>query len=281
MSDKNKEVAVSKDETKAVAVSAPVQATRSNALASDRIIPRCLLMQGLSDFVTQRKATMGDFIRTSNMEKLGDPEKPFDFIVLNEPIGSWRIEEKVNGKFKFRSSEPRNAKNDNLPWYFGRMPNGQEVADKTPGAAEWRRVKSLTCFVILPSDIDAHFAELEKVAKGEFPDLNKSLTPMVMDFRSTNINAGKEIVSLFDAARGYGLDGSNYVITMGCTMESNDSGTFYNFAVDRSKPKPVKESHKAEVAKWRDIVRSTDLRVDEEPEEADTAGGSAAASTVC
>jgi hypothetical protein len=281
MSSETKEVAVKKEETTAVATRAPVQASRSQALASDRIIPRILLMQGLSDFVTQRKATMGDFVRTSNLEKLGDPETPFDFIVLSEPIGSWRVEKEVNGKFRFQSAEPRNAKNDNLPWTFFRTPDGVDCMPTDKGAVKWRRVKCLTCFVILPSDIEAHFAELEKVKKGEFPDLNKSLTPMVMDFRSTNINAGKEIVSLFDAARGYGLDGSNYVISMGCTMESNDSGTFYNFKVDRSKPKQVKAEHQEEVAKWRDIVRSTDLRVDEEPEETESAGGTAAASSVC
>jgi hypothetical protein len=68
---------------------------------------------------------------------------------------------------------------------------------------------------------------------------------------------------------------------MGCTMEQNDNGVFYNFAVNRSKPTAVKPEHQEEVAKWRDLVRGSELKVEEEPEEADTGVSSSAASNVC
>lgn len=245
----------------------------SRALASDRTIPRLLLMQGTSSFVMERKANLGDMIKSTTGEKLGDPEHPIEFIPLNEPIASWRIEEKQpGGKFKYRFSEPRTAKNDNLAWSFGRMADGREVSVGTPGSLEYKRIKCLTCFFLLPKDIDAQVAEKQKVMNGAMPDLNKFLTPLVVQFRATGIDAGKVINDHYAAARNYDIDGCNYVLNAACEMQSNDSGVFYNFKIDRTKAKPVSESHRAEVMKWAEAVRGSEPKIDEEPEDNATAG---------
>lgn len=261
----SKEVAVK--ESSAVSIVNATAAVRSNALSSDRKLPLLLLMQGQSEFVLGRKASIGDMVRSSNMEKVGDPDNPVEVIILSEPVSSWRMEEKVGEKWKFRGVEPRTAMNERHPWNFGKMPDGRQVAKDTPGSTPWRRIHTINCFVLLPKDILAMEEEKAKAARGEMPDLNKALMPLAVSFRSTSVDAGKAFVELYDRGRAFNLDGSNYIVKLGCVMDSNDNGIFYNFVADCSKAKPVPAEMKEAVALWRDTVRSSTVLVDEEPEE--------------
>lgn len=269
------EQAVAKVEGGALALTqSQAQAQVQGLVISDVIIPRMLLMQGTSDFVKERKAQLGDMVKSTTLEAFGSPEKPIAFIPLKLPSGSWIREVKPKGtdkgRWEFRGIEPRNAGNDTLPWRFAADKDGKEVTEgSNVHTHEGRRVKSLSAYVILPSDIDAEAAELAKAARGEFPDLSKALTPVLVAFRSTSFPAGKEISTFFTQASRFKQPAWKYQIELACHMEANDQGSFYVFDVNRNVPKPVKPEHLPEVEKWANIVSSQDLKVDTSNEEGD------------
>jgi hypothetical protein len=139
---------------------APIQ----EVLAKDILIARLLNMQGLSDLVVEKKAQTGEFIRSTTEEKLGDDKSVIDFIPLKVTM-EWMEKEKVGAKFEFRKMVARTAMNDNAPWTFWRNPQGQE-ADKAGvllGATEWKRVKVLNVYSLLPKDVDGFEAELKRL----------------------------------------------------------------------------------------------------------------------
>ena len=240
------------------------QTQTSGILASDVIIPQLLLMQGLSDFVTERKAQFGDIVRSTTAEKVGDPDKAIDFIPLAAPKSAWVLEQKNSqGKFEYRRTIDRNASNETAPWSYMGDVGGNEVLPGTPGATEWRRVKRLSVYAILPQDIAAEAAELAKIAKGEMPDLSKALCPVMISFRSTSFNAGKDIVTFFTQAASFNMDAWKYMLKLSCYLEKNDQGTFYVYKVDRAHPKPVPADQLATVQKWASIVSNTQVRVHE------------------
>ena len=96
-------------------------------LNSDIIIPKVLLMQGLSDFVQDRKAAIGDMVRSTTAEKLGDDKTPISFIPL-KMSNAWTISEKIDEKYEFRRVELRNAANEDLPYEFEE--NGTEETQR-------------------------------------------------------------------------------------------------------------------------------------------------------
>ena len=155
-------------------------------------------MQGLSDFVSERKAQQGDMVRSTTVEKLGDPECAVNIIPLKLST-SWRESEKIGQKFEFRKSYPRTAGNEALTWSFYRNPQGQEF-DKPGqlGATEWQRTKVIDLFALLPKDVENFAKEMAAIAKsGEIPDLTKTVLPVNISFRVTSFNAGRAVATFF------------------------------------------------------------------------------------
>lgn len=77
-----------------------------NVLSSDLRIPKILLMQAMSDLVSERKAVAGDFVESFEGKKLGDdkaPVKIIPFYITN----TWTIKKEVNGKMEFEKIEDR------------------------------------------------------------------------------------------------------------------------------------------------------------------------------
>lgn len=245
-------------------------------IPSDVIVPRLLLMQSTSDFVKERKANYGDLVRSTTVEKLGDQTTKIKFIPLAAPQKFWRVEFKTPGasRWKMKKMEPRTAQNDGLPWKFNADENGQETP--APTTYEWRRVKVLSLYALLPSDIEAEKVEMEKVTKGEMPDLSKALTPVMLSFSVTSYKAGKEVVTFFTQAASFKMQAWKYMLTLGVDFEENDKGSYAIFTVDRAKPEPVNEAYLPKVAEWEQLVASTELKVDEAVEDVaeETAGPS-------
>lgn len=242
------------------------QPQHTNILPSDVIIPRLLLMQGSSDFVKDRKAQIGDMVRNTDAVKLGDPDSPVEFVALCEPIATWVKEMKPIGanRFEYRGMIPRNAKNDDLPWSYYADKDGNETIKDAPGAMEWRRVKCLSTYILLPKDIEAEFAERLKAEAGDMPDLSKALTPLMVSFRSTSYGAGKEISTYFTKAASFGVKSWQYSLKLGCFLDKNDQGTFYVFKLVPEKPKPVAKDFHEKILYWSNLVNSaTNLQVDD------------------
>lgn len=227
-------------------------------LNSDIIIPKILLMQGLSDFVADGKAAIGDIVRSTTAEKLGDDKTPVVFIPL-KMTNSWVIQEKIGQKYEFRGIEPRNAKNEDMEWDF--VKNG----------TDWKRVKTINVFALLPKDIQSF---KEEIAKEEM-DLEKTLMPVVISFRSTSFKAGQSVATFFTKVKSnlqYNpkIAPYKYELTLEAERTENDKGKFVVFKVGASKP--VKAEFLDEAAKWYHILNSaTNIKMDVSDEGGTTA----------
>ncbi len=242
-----------------------------DVLRSDLIIPYAIVMQGLSDFVKERKAQMGDICRSMTAEKLGDPDHSLNVVFLHKPKEDWVLEQKPpkQEKYVYRKAIPRSAENETLEWDYWSDDEGLiELAANQPGATQWKRVKRLSVFCLLKSDMDAARAEKEKLSRGELPDPNKSLTPVILSFRKTSYTAGKEISTFYTQARSMGVAIWKYMVPMGTTMKTNDNGdSYYVWTPDRTKVKPVSSEDMHDVQTWAAIINSgAKLTVDEEGE---------------
>jgi hypothetical protein len=240
-------------------------ANQNKALSSEVKQPA---QEGLSEFLKDRKSGLaqGDIVRSTTKEKLGDPEHTVEFIPLRFNT-QWMLQEILPGENRpqFRGYEPRTAVNEGLPWEFEK------------DGAQWRRVKVINCFGLLPTDITAYQTELKSaLAKGEMPDLNKTLLPVVISFRSTSYNAGKAVATYFvkiGEMSQYGAQPYGYFLKLGVKESSNDQGDF--FVYDVTQGSKVSKELLPEAEKWyHRISKMTDIKVDESDVEAETAAPS-------
>lgn len=260
--------AIAKKETSQVAIVPEQQAPSQNVLASDLIIPKVLLMQGLSELVTARKAQLGDMVRSTTGEKLGDPEHPIRFIPL-KMTSEWIVQEKIGKKYEYRRTEPRTAANENAPWEF-----------KQDGT-EWKRTKVINVYALLPQDIANFQAEIKRLqASGEMPDLNKTLLPVVIPFRSTSFNAGRSVATFFSKVAEmaqYGQAKSfGYTMALSCYEDKNDQGAYYVY--EAGDIKPLDKVMHAEAERWSNTLNQMQtIRIDETDDETGPAPSTKAA----
>lgn len=229
----------------------------SQVLSGDLLIPKVLLMQGLSEFVNERKAAQGDIVRSTTGEILGGPSKPVEFIPISYQ-NVWVMQEKVGQKFEFRGIEPMTASNQNLPWEF---------KDK---GADWKRVKCINLFALLPSDIEKEKAAVEKTVKtGEMPDASVALMPVMISFRSTSYNAGKKVATHFANVESLKARYPKHYSTLkpycstlqlGCYADKNDLGQFYVFEVGNGGK--TAEEYQKQAAAWEATLGEGSYRVD-------------------
>lgn len=242
---------VAKKEATHLTVAQPHQG-QETILKSDVVIPKLLLMQGLSELVNERKAQQGDIVRSTTGEKLGDDKTAVEIIPLTFK-NVWILQEKVGKKYEYRGLEPRTAANEAAPWEFEQ--NG----------AEWKRTKAVDVFAILPKDVDAELVEIKKFQDtGEIPDLNKTLLPVVVRFQSTSFKAGRDIVTHFTKAAGmakYGVKPYSVTVKLKCYQDKNDKGTFFVFETAQGTKVNPAQLERAE--EWYKIVTSQNVQVDE------------------
>ena len=243
-------------------------APKQGVLRTDIIVPYVLIGQASSEYVKEKKAEIGDIVRSTTHEKLGDPESPIDVIVLHNPKPEWVIEVKEKDRFRFKGVMDRNAANETLPWNYWADEDGNEVPEGTKGAKEWRRVKRLSFFGILPGDLAAAEAEQKKVEAGELPDPNKALTPVLFSIRSSSYKAGKEITTFFSKAQSMNVPIWWYQIKMGCVLEKNDDGSFYVWVANTVAVKGVPKEQRPLIQSWVEMLNAgVNFQVDENADE--------------
>ncbi len=241
-------------------------------LSSDLVIPYFLLQQGSSELVKERKAQIGDFVRSTTGEKFGDPDKPAEIIFLHQPVTMWRVDQQIQGsdKWRFLKTFPRTTANEIMEFKFWGDRDGNPCDQSTPGALLHRRFKQFRVFAIMPSDIAAAKAEKEKAARGELPDPSKALTPILLSLQSTSgYPAGKDITTFYTKAASFQVPIYRYIVSMSCVLEKNDQGTFYCFKLTGTNPpKAVAKEDLGDVQYWAELVtkRADSLKVDEQAE---------------
>lgn len=302
---KNNYVPQRSDETvKAVVTLAPsstqVAAAQASltqqVVASDVIIPRLLLMQAISPLVTSRKAQIADFIRSTNNEKLGDPEHPVTIIPL-AMTNMWMDFEKVPGENqpRFRGMYPRGVitrsrdgqateTNELLDWQF----KGKQGEDM------FRR-KTVILYALIPNDIAGYEAEVKKALEaGEVPDLNQSISPVVITFQSTSFkHGGRKAATFFNTLKQNNAEFAqkgikrvlapfDYAMTLKCKEEKKGSAAWYVFDFEASTPlskvftdKTECDSIKEKAAFWTQALAAGGVKVDDSAEiDEDSVGGS-------
>lgn len=232
-------------------------------IASDVLIPRLLLMQGISPLVTARKAQLGDIVRSTTGEKLGNPDKPVDIVPI-KLSNTWTNFEVVGQKGEFRSQEPRTAANETLPWEYARS------------GTTWQRKKTVTLFALLPQDVAAYEAEIARVVKdGGIPDLNKTVLPVVITFMSTSFKwAGKKCSSFFNTLqvtqrRVPSIQSYDYVLPLLCKEEKGVKGTYYVYDFAPTVPLKNKDARKV-AAEWASALGTMTVRTDDTGEVVDS-----------
>ena len=255
-------------------------APQSDVLKSDVLIPMVLLMQGLSELVAEGKAVMGDFVRSTNGEKIGSHKDPIEFIPLATK-NFWAIMEKVGQKFEFRKMIPRRAvvttddaraevakietdkEDENLPWEFQFR------------GTQWKRVKLLNVFALLPKDIKAFEIEVKKAKEtGEMPDLDKTLMPVVIPFRNTSFNAGRKVATHFTKAAAMahlGAKPHGFALQLSAYQDKNDKGTFYVYDVGNTRRLAKDELAYAE--QWLTVLGQGQAKIHEADEGSPSEGG--------
>jgi hypothetical protein len=205
--------------------------------AADIQIPKIHLMQGLSDFVAEQRASMGDFVDSLTAEKLGDSKNPVKII----PICMWKdylITELQGKKFEFKEIKPYNV--DTQHW---REFEHREYEEN--GVPHQRNLR-MNFAVLLERDKD----EL-----GAFPH--------VISFQRTGIKAGKSIANFLLKSQTKGKKPWMFTLGLGCKLDKNDQGTFYVPQVASAIETPDYERVSEICSMWEGIFARGAARIDE------------------
>lgn len=274
-------VTVNKSEMQLAAAEASLS---QQVVASDVIIPRLLLMQAISPLVTSRKAQIADLVRSTNNEKLGDPEHPVQIIPL-AMTSMWMEFEKVPGENqpRFRGMYPRGITRRDSAGKAVDTNEGLEWTFKGANDEDMFRRKTVILYALVPSDIASYELELKRALEaGEVPDLNKSISPVVITFQSTSFkHGGKTAATFFNtlkqnnavlASKGIKrvLAPFEYVMTLRCKEEKKGSAAWYVFDFDASQPlskvypdKVECDAIKEKAAFWTQALASGGVKVDD------------------
>lgn len=162
--------------------------------SQDVVIPKILVMQGLSNLVTEGKAKFGDLVDNQSHVVLGNAmDKPVEFIPFHlEKV--WIVSVKNGNRYEFSHIDPVTVSNENRKW--------EEVVD----GKEVKNEKSFNFYAILPSD----------------PTI-----PYIVQFKGTSQRTGKELATqMYVKNRAAGLVPPAKVMTLKGQKVSNDKGTY-------------------------------------------------------
>jgi hypothetical protein len=164
--------------------------------SNDLVIPKILVQQGLSKFVTDGVAMFGDFCDSLTGEVFGNPKKPIRFIpIYMQKI--WVISEKIAGKERpeFRAIVPVTPENENWPWDYEE--NGKQF---------------------IRSFVRNFYALL--------PDAKKGMC-YIIPFKGKSARAGKILATqMYTTNKLAGLPPAGTIMELSAQKEQNDDGVF-------------------------------------------------------
>lgn len=226
---------------------------------SDIIIPRLLLMQGLSEIVNDGGAAAGDIVRSTTKKILAKKGESVDFIPLMS-FKSWIVSEKVADKFEYRREEPMNAGNENLPWtYHAKNDKGVET--------EWRRDQSINIYTLLVDDIARAGKAMEALAKGEMPSPEDALMPCLLSFRRSSYRTGRQMLTFFKSCEQFKTPPASGIYKLSSAIEKGEKGTYHVFQAEQKGRSTVEQ---LTVAKdWWKILNTAKIAIDADHIESD------------
>jgi len=185
----------------------------------DIIIPKILVMQGMSKRVTEGKAKLGDMVDSLSGEILGDVEKAVDFIPF-KTFKTWII---------FHDKEYVETvalTPENKGWAIEEEVDGVQI----------RRDKVFNAYCLLP----------EQIEQGEF-------LPFVLSFRRTSYYAGRKLATAFAKLRMFNKPAFCKVFRLVSEKQTKDKHTFFTF--DLAQVGDSTEDQMQHCKMWYDIVK--------------------------
>lgn len=195
---------------------------QADVSASDLVLPKILLMQGLSELVAQGNAKMGDIINSLTSEVIGGEKSPIKIL----PFfcrKSWLIEKWTGSKYEYDKV---------IPDIGERLPYEEEI-----GGTRYKNSHQYEFFV-LTSD--------------------KSI-PHVMTFRGKSHKAGKQLFTqMYVVNKSLGKVPAAFWIDLGCNRDKNDKGTFMVWTFKPSNPSS--DADLKDCLNWIPIVSTVEVK---------------------
>jgi hypothetical protein len=214
---------------------------------SDLLVPKMLLMQGLSKLVADGAASPGQIRDSLTGDlfggKTGKDVKPVEIIAFSS-FRTWVIFEKKNGKDEYVKTIPITPENEGLA--ITEVVNGVEV----------RRDKCLNFYVLRPEDIK-----------------DGSAFPYLISFRRTSGRAGKKLATFAAKLRVFKKPLASKVMMLSVESMENDKGKFFGLDISQgrdSTPEEIKEAFQ-----WHEALKTATVRVDDSDLKTETAASSA------
>lgn len=200
--------------------------------AQDILIPKILLMQGLSVFVAEGTAQIGEFRDSVSGALLGNLSTPIQFLPVHIDK-TWVLSKKIGDRFKYQTMIPVTRDNESMEW---------EYTDEE--GVLCRRDYTMTCYCLLPSDV-----------KEGLP------MPYTISFRRTSMRAGKKLFTqMYIRNKQAGKVPPAYVMELSAKREKNDQGTYMVLDVA-----PVRDSSNEEISACFELyktIQGGSVRVD-------------------
>lgn len=222
---------IAKNETKMLAEYGDLM-DDAPVVATDILIPKLLLMQPTSEFVSQEKAKSGDIVNSLGGDVLCPKGSKLEIIPF-KCVKTWIKMKQTSGKPEFMGQEPYTMANAGTP--------------RTEVDNDGNNIINYECinyYVLLPSEI----------AAGEF-------LPYVISFRSTSYKTGKKLETYRAKLADYKKPICFKTFELGSNLQENDQGRFYIYTVDQGRD--TQEHELAEVKPWMERVRTQGVKVDE------------------
>lgn len=206
-------------------------ALETHAEAKDLIIPKLLVMQGLSQAVSDGKAVLGEIRDSLDNKLFGAKEKTLEFIPLHF-YKTWILFEEEKGKLEYKAQVPYTPANAN--WEWETIVDGKKV----------RRDQAINVYCVLPSEIK----------EGIF-------LPYIVSFRRTSYVTGKKLLTdrekMLIAKRKW----HTKTFKLGSKQEKNDMGSYYIFTTEMGRDTKPEEIEA--ITPWLAMVTSQSLKVDD------------------
>jgi hypothetical protein len=212
------------------------------ALSSqDIIMPRIMLMQGMSKKVTAGEAAFGELRESLNNGLLGKFNECVEFIpfYMEKVWVEFDVTKGVNiGQKQFLRVVPITPINESLPYEdTGKDRDGKD--------AKIMRDRCMVFYVLFPEEIRIGGA-----------------IPYILTARRSSLNAGKKLATqMFVKNQMAGKTPASVICQVISKKESNDKGTFAVLDIIPSKPTP--SEYIVEAFRWLQLIKAGKAKVDE------------------
>lgn len=223
-------------ESKAIAQAADLSAwgDAPQISSQDILISKILLMQGLSQMVSDEEALMGEFRDSVTKELLGKAgASPLEVVPFHmEKV--W-VTQTTDGN-EFRGITPYVEGQD--------KPRTEEIDGE-----EVNNYYTLTFYVLLKKDLE------------QYDKTGVRPMPYAVSFKSTSLRAGKTLATqMYVRNRGAGLTPAGVLCTFDAKKTKNDKGTFYVY--DILSGEKTKDEWQLLALEWLKTIRAGETKTD-------------------